>query len=1217
MVVLHTIALCYTRYFRAQQRKYFICRHNINRRFFAPNIEMGLKTPYLEAIQSIPGETAHEKYCWIATEIKAQIAGGASLEEIVRAEKFPQHLSGLFKIEAAKILNRTGHKSQGSYEAIAESLKSENSEIVTRALQANEFFNGTNMSITNVDYFINNLFPYVSYNTRCKMVRKLARCLFARNTQLAEKFYEVILSSYGIDRAMPLLPACSEPFIIDMIVKHRIVLSMGKVKVLYKRYPNLVVWYLKLSNPALNDPLKRSTHHVNIHGYVNFLPRLIKGKLTAFIEIYEMHGGNVPSLRLSNRQAKRFAQNAREHYLEKPKVFFKLLIPEKIREEDMKAMLPKMLPDKIEKFDTNRILQHLKHYPKKKSVSLLLESYENAYEKNLLDKEKNVTAELMKILPAEERVRQGRIKVRKEEGKNTTNKSYEHTWRCYLPTEEVLPKIREQIAKTPDMYEREILVSQMLFCCEVNEDHEALLEVFEYVRDRHRNEMCWFHHAFIKSVQRIHDTLHLSKDHNDVLFEIVRRMYVKAEISDFHSVPVDFLEKAVHFRLNSGSPPEPTLEMIFFVVSHGYYSHWNLLTDYAEYERLCLLHFLRLAEQERNAAGDTWDKIKFKTVSSLIESMYRFNERHAESSKMASLSVKDYPWLFDELERMLEEGCDRNMLNTLKTTLKKHEADIHYRLWPSEQDAATIDIKTLKRNPERILTNWEKYFEECEKNHYSGAVYRFVRSVRWYNDIPVKFVERCVRGIMEDRNGHLLRLLASLVDGETFAEFIVPLLPTENKIDVRGENAKESFSLIHSIPEGMKVADPPVPLELIERLCSGDYLASALPALNNSCRRTSVAKVIPFAKHLSSQRVSVAKHGIRLMDMVDRIEHLCEFLSAHWNQEEHYSARIIVFEKAQHLFSRMPGPMTWSLMKMLISTIAEKEEPLLSPWPFSVRDVPNEYAAEYMKMVLEMIDRLEHGKKSYARSFVESIDTRICNILPEEFLKELLKRYLFDKTRNKVSPANATLTLLTMMYFETTGERLERRLEVFSGIFVEAVRSEWKVPDSPLYRSNALRILITRIVYSKLKPEIWSVVINRVLETFLSVLTHEDDAKCYLLLIYAREWTEAKAPKEFANRIGEKLTELMQMYTPLFSYYIADALKDFLTQSNFGDRGDVLREVAEALGEFGTIEACYTAVQVLLLRNKKNDVDSYVPLLMKLGKTDHPAVKSLVNYMLQ
>lgn len=1197
---------------------------------------MDFKAPYLEAIQGIPGATFREKYRWIVKEIKAAIATGATLEEIVETEKFPRALSPLIQIEAAKILNRTGHQTRSNYEAIAESLKSENWEIVSKALQASEFFDGGNKDITNVDYFSNYLFPDVSYTTRCKIIKKLACSLRKKHPELAEQFFSTILSSYGTDRAMPLLSACSESFIKETVTRHNIVLPIGTITALYKRYPDLVVWYLKLSNPALTDPLKRSMHRVDIREYETFLPRLIKDRLTVLIEIYEAHQESPPSVTLSSTQARLFARKARKYYLERPKIFWKLLRLREISEEDMEIMFPKMFPENVEQFDLATMLDCLKYYPRNKAASLLMKCYENAYGKNLLDKNENITEDLMILLPAEERIKHARFKAEKQDAEVYTDVSklyYKYVWRCYLPTSEVLPKIREEIARTPEVIDRVMLIGQMLFCCEVNNDYDSLLEVLKYVYERHKNETALFHHMFLSTLQETQDLLRLSKAHWAILFDVIRRMHVKNEFVDCNSEDEKFLITAIHFSLDNGLPIESILQIAFSAMKSKYVAKWYFFSEEPEYARTCLLAVLRLAERERDENNEaSWKVCKCAVISSLMQSMYKFNEIYAKppASKMQPFFVKDFPWMSDEIEKMLQENRKHYILEVMQRTMKKYEPDVYQRLCPFKDDIADVSdtkaVNFLKKDARSVLANWEKYFGKCEHNCHWKSVQRFVRALRWYNDIPVRFLEKCISGITEEKHEHLLKLLPLLVDGETFARFIKPLLPTSKTVDIDEEDAQKKYALINNIPGGMKLANPPVPLDFINKFTEGDYLSIVLDALNNTCKRSSVSKVVPFAKYLSSQRVSVGKHGVRLMDMVASIEQLCEFLSSHWRKEAHYSIRTVVFQKARSLFSKMPNPTTWSLLREMISTITDNEETMLSPWPFQFDNVPDEYLTEYAGALLAMIDRLkktgsEGRTMTYVASFLRTIRRAECNLLPEEFLEELLRRYLLREVLVYQNPASVARTLLIDMYLDTDQEKLDQRLNVLSAIFVKSVKDGWNEPDKTqvdhLPVNSAVRQLIRTVVFARTSGPSGRMIINRMMAMFLRVLTHKDDPRSFILLSYANEWVQAETQKDSARRIGEKLRELVELYTPFFSHCLAVVLTDFLKFVKFTDRSneDVAREILEILADAGTTEASFVSVEVLSVLRVKADTKDYLPLLEKLGKAGHPAVESLINYI--
>lgn len=170
---------------------------------------MAVQTSHLEAIQALPGDTPGEKYKWISDLIKERLSESNSLEEVIESEKIPRPLVPFVQIHAAMMLNKKNPNDQSTYAAIAEALKSRDEIIVNKALQANNFFNGTNEYITNVQYFFNYLFPYVSLNTRTRIINVLASRLASKNPALAEEFFKAVASFYGLKQALPLLPACS------------------------------------------------------------------------------------------------------------------------------------------------------------------------------------------------------------------------------------------------------------------------------------------------------------------------------------------------------------------------------------------------------------------------------------------------------------------------------------------------------------------------------------------------------------------------------------------------------------------------------------------------------------------------------------------------------------------------------------------------------------------------------------------------------------------------------------------------------------------------------------------------------------------------------------------------------------------------------------------------------------------------------------------------
>jgi len=128
---------------------------------------------YLRAIQNIPGDTAGEKLSWIG-----RLASRRTSEDL---EQLPPELLSLLRVEIA--VKKKNH------EDITSALKSEDLTIINRAFKASWFFDGSHKEIVNVAYFCERLFPYVSINTRTRIVTTLAHRLFGKDPIFAQQIF--------------------------------------------------------------------------------------------------------------------------------------------------------------------------------------------------------------------------------------------------------------------------------------------------------------------------------------------------------------------------------------------------------------------------------------------------------------------------------------------------------------------------------------------------------------------------------------------------------------------------------------------------------------------------------------------------------------------------------------------------------------------------------------------------------------------------------------------------------------------------------------------------------------------------------------------------------------------------------------------------------------------------------------------------------------------
>ncbi|XP_033334701.2 uncharacterized protein LOC117225336 [Megalopta genalis] len=1176
---------------------------------------MEVQTPYLNAIQLIPGETIGEKYRWIATLIKERISECNSLEEIVEGTKVPRLLAPLIQVKTAQILIKQDSKNQDNYKAISEALKSEDTEVVTEAFRVRSFFDGSNKTFTNVEYFLNQLFPFVSLNIRNRIIKNLSIRL--KEPALAEEFFNAIAATYSLEQALPLLPACSESFTYDTIVKRRIVLSRKLVQAIFHKNPDLIVRYFKLSNPMVK-PDCRNLHKVDIRCMCDFLAALIKKRLSAFVELYEMHEEAPMLVKLSRKRAVCFLKNGKDHLLRKPKLFIDLVPLQMISATRMEIMFPKLFPEERANFHTDSMLDYLAYYPEEKKVDLLIKSYRDVYGENILDESNQVTSKLMWLLPADERIRQAKIKI--EKGIRHHISDYRQTWRCYLLTKDTIPKIKEEIAMTPEIDLRAILASQMICNCRVNNDDQALLEVLTYVRDRHKNEQPIFLMTVLNVLMELYDLPRLNKEIWSVLMDIIVRAHVKNELAPGNNISNNIVEAAIHFRILNKQPMDKEIGILVDLKSRSM-TKWNILRKYPEHERTCLEACLAVVLQRYKSGKKPWSEKWSGIVRDIVMSIYEFNKDHVKkNTRVEPMSLKNYPWLLKEVETIINSNVEKDCYTImyLKHILRENDISLFKSFCAEESKEQEIDMTKafalLKKDPNSILSRWKEYLVTFYRNYYTRYARRFMRATRWYNEIPVKFLQQSLDDLHSKKDASCLEAIALLVHGETLTKILEPLAPRGQMLDIHHEQAQEDYTFSHYAINCAKYSNPPIPMTLLYRYCEGDYLGQALMAIVNLCRRSSPIHVLAFARTLTTQRVSVRKHGIRMMRLVAPRDQLHEFLLSQWQTEKHYSIREVLFSTARTLFAKEPGPASWSLISMMISTLGEKNASAIMDLIKMIPSFPDEYIGDYVRLIISVIDKLPQDVGPYWTSLIENISPIICNLLPEELSEIILRKFLF--VHSPVS--NDVISEFALnSYLMHAGDKFDARMKIFTDVFMQAVKNSWDVPNPkrPHVRdtNHSVYMFMARTVLN-VRGDNQLRVLDGIRNAFLATLTPQMDPMSYLLLLFKREQVVAGTPKDFGLSIGRKLEELIDIYTNLFFGFIICVIHLFSFEDMFPDyhKDDAKLAMIEGLMEVGSPEAAVIAVHALAPVSEKKYVQRYDDLVAKLLKYDHPAVKSIV-----
>ncbi|KYN31799.1 hypothetical protein ALC56_13938 [Trachymyrmex septentrionalis] len=1213
-------------------------------------IPVDLSMSYLRAIQKIPGDTAGEKFSWIG-----RLALHQTSEDV---EQFPPELLPLLHVETA--VKKKRHKD------ITSALKSDDLTIINRAFKATWFFDGSYKEIVNVAYFCEHLFPYVSVKTRMRIVKTLGYKL--KDPVFAQQMFIAVESIYDFQTAYPLFLACDTTFAYDTIVKKGFVLPAHFVKHIFRKNLDLAVRFLKLfSNSDERTPFPN-----NVATYESLLPKLIKKRPEDFVELFEAHESSIirpyynkPSL--SNTRAKIFLKKAKQHLIKKPRTYIHML-KKQINEHLMEKIFLDLLPEKESLFSTYEVLEYLRYYPDNKIYELLRKSYESKYDKSLLTETKNITEGLLKLLPLEERIKQARIMFEK-----VSSYSYEENWICYLPVNEAIPYLKEQINKTKDEKERSELIEKMMQVCKNNKDDDALSDTLMYFLKRHKNENRSVFQSLFSFLRIYYHPRDFNKKQLSLIIEIIQLFYVKNEfVSEY------MFQFMVYFRLKYNMPME---ELVDICIEQNHERQW-------------LVIFLNTIQKKD--FEDFYEKeIFFKIIRILLNTIAVFNNRcdkwYENEINVEKLTIKDHPWLMDAIFEILRfeersNKCSQECRNYYSDSPKKwskkrslykkshflcnnymhhllqsYEPELYRSWFPSEENTTSVSLKTfaLKSDLQNIQENWKEYLKVTMENYHCKQVHHFIRSMRWYKDLPIKFAEHCkdyIHDKCEDKISSSITILAILLHGEAVTKLIDSFVPTEMKVDTSRPNAKNNYKIVKNLPLSMRLSNPPIHFDLIIRLCVGGYLSIALMILTNVSRRTPMSKVISCVKKLTDMRVSVQKHGIRLIPLTSVVQQLD--LYQKMLSTDHYSIQQVLFEAIQRLFFSNPKPETWSLYCQAVSSVnptdsTEKNTLLLDiilkmimdvfehnalhiKKPYYVRNhkfifIPNEYIKKSFDLWSKIMDKFYKMESRKIDGYIIELLTNLSktnnfNVLPEEFIKSIIRRYLLHCNFN-VSKTAISFTVSCLLQSK---DEYITYFKVLTDVFHKANAATtyctYCDKSQPLKKYNCqvnkimhsfIDIFVIRACkYIHSDTSINPRVIDSLQILFSSILSPEQDAESYLLLVYMKKFqevcNESLRMKAFGLKIGQYLPKLVDIFSPLLISLMASILRYFVREIS-DNYVNCFTSIIEGLVEIGNTYSYFMAVNMLPSPDSKNEhMTRYCQLFEKFQEMQEPAIETVL-----
>ena len=1122
-------------------------------------------SPYLTAIQSVNGQTPGDKYKELHSIATQIVENESEKNEFIKTGDSKRVQPAL--LPYLRVL--VGNKLQQS-DAVIAALKSDDVTVIKQALCAKWFFNTSN-ALIRVDYFVENIIPYVSLRTRLELIKTLASCLVTEPKK-ADEFFGSFADFYGLEQALPLIVACSEEYIFDAILNRRINLPSRLLGVLYRRYPNLVIRYLQLGNDS-NETNKedRKQHTISLNDYRAFLPVLVKNHTHVYVELYSKSVSWRRSTNLGNTRAEFFLKNAADALIRKPTVFLELLplklVTNKLSTQQFETMYENLFPDHANEFILDSMLDYLKYYPEEKKLSLIREKYRKNYNKELLEVQNIDSFKLYKLLRADEKEEMGRKMI--EPYLNTPD-YYDHL--CYLPPKEAIPLLKERISKLSD--KRIQYIKKMIESCAIYDSEDDLRDLLCYYNVRHKNEQANVLHEFFDKLMSSFDLKTLPRSHWSVLREILQRAYVRGDLFNASAnIYTKLFKNALHFYLKhcktnvAGEDSRNFLEKLVSVVLEFYMEHnmkWEFISDCTEIERDCLQNFLAVLPQKYPATHSAWNNFenKLSLVSYLVQTIHSFNvknmytvqskKRYSKGSttttdsegnevKYTKFAIKSYDWLVDIVTDILKNRDKaskkkyRTKCSEFRRILQKHDAEFYQSLVDNDPDllydCETSDaVVILKRNSHKILSKWELYVKECKTllHGRSKSTKRFVTALKWHQVIPIKFIEQCLQQI-EDKGSILI--LGILLEGEAFTKIVQSYLPKDKTIDLEDETAKQAYDMTTSLIKAMNCTNPPVALDVFLKFCQGDYVPLGSQMLKNIGQRVPTNRILEFASKLvDNKAIAGKKLGIRLMFQVASKTESRMFLTKIWSTEKNASIREVLVQMIFEVFQHSASQESWEMVKMCIKGLTGDDLKALECL-IKINVVDKNFVVDYIVELLKKIDEMPEDKMDkisktlFISELCSSVDESIMHRLSEELQMDIVKRVIFEYNTDFV----------INLYIMSEDSKLEERLKNLIVILKEKVKSFDKPEEKKArhYPTNCGFHRFFESVYETLnennkKIELKERIVDEMLKFMTTTLQPIQIPYCYILMKMYKDSLVSKTPEECGTRFAESVKHIIK-----------------------------------------------------------------------------------------
>ncbi|KAJ6633046.1 hypothetical protein Bhyg_16647 [Pseudolycoriella hygida] len=974
---------------------------------------------------------------------------------------------------------------------IIELLFDSDSSIVNCATSLPWLYEGDNNSFIECDFLINKLFPNVSYSCRQKVLHRIGR--HVKNEKKADEIWDAVDQKYGFHLAFTLLQACSESKLDSILTSKKVTLSGYQMVQILEKHYDVGLKYLKdrVGNVSFSstNSYRSPMAFLYKHHPVDFLDLCLSDKYT---------------YKLGRGRSKKIIRAFRDKLLQNPTEAIKILKRDRIRREFnmdefqmfCESTLQKVSPDSVNSED---LWKWVNMVPKNKRVDMVNEMYKKLFQFDLDERKECMSASYIILLPDEQRLSVVQWKIENDKNNGWSYKDIyvycysddekKRAWTLLKPSSHSVPELKKLLLIEQDVSKRAYLSDYLIKACYLNEDHPQLLNVLLLLSKRSRNDQTTVRITIFQSLRSIMEKMEFSKQHWDVIIEMIQVALVMTDSRDYSDGDKEkLIEKCIMFHLASDLPLNNLIPMLIKLKIQTGSSTWNNPYIKNEGDRRKLLELyvkelenLQLADNLRSHDGETMDSDELSQfVTNLIEVICEFNKKARKSTvKLEPILIASHQWLRTSLEKIAKEEEDRikknyknntsfswNFAEKLVNIIKelKKEEDISLDAFNESDGLFSIILLSspctsilkyfFAKNPSKLVENWSTTIAKMLKNESGEGFMRELKT--WnYSTLIAEAIKTCSEIIDQtvDNDARVsitqkcnaVSALSILSDPLDFLSLVEKFYPEADKVDVFADNSKEEYQIRQVIAKSIvKVKVSHLALPAVEKFSVGDYLKLTVGALYSHSVRASQKEAMKFLhQKLNNSPVSLHKHIIRLYFTISSVEEKIRALGE--IKSSNVSIRYELFLRANHLLRSSPSLQTWTLLKEILEKTTEEDSSIILYLHMKPKldTCPKEYIADYIISCLDVLTKL---KAETVHTFLNHVYA-VMDVLSEEALEDIVMH------KNN---GNAFYSSFYIPYLEnsSTESIADRRLTNIWILLENKIQTSWDVKKPAQYYEN-------------------------------------------------------------------------------------------------------------------------------------------------------------------